>query len=68
MMVIGCIKAFATLWAMTIIGLLEKVALDAGIDGILLITVIAVIAGLGGYEASNLVKLIKTNKLPIGKS
>lgn len=53
-------KLITTLTSILAITAIELYALRQGINGVLLAGAIAIISGLGGYEAKHLVQLFKT--------
>ena len=52
-------SSICTITAIVVIGLLEYTALKMGFDGVILMTTIAILAGLGGYEAREILKIFK---------
>lgn len=56
------VKTISVMWAMTLIAGLELFALSKGIDGILLASVIACLAGLAGYEFKAMTEYFKLRK------
>lgn len=60
MKIVNIIKALTPTLAIVIIAALEAIALSKGIDGVALAAAIALIAGLGGYKAKDIIsKVIK---------
>lgn len=62
MTVIKILKEVKVFIALIGIIVLECYALSQGINGVALTCAIAAIAGLGGYELNNIIKLVKGEK------
>ena len=58
------IKTLTPIIAIITIGLLEALALSKGIDGVLLAGSVAVIAGLGGFSATRIIRKKPPDKTP----
>ncbi|MBA7656320.1 hypothetical protein ES703_64244 [subsurface metagenome] len=54
------IKAASIPLAMVIVGVLAWSAITTGINGVVFMTAVAVIGGLGGYEVKTLVEKVKS--------
>jgi len=52
-------QTFLKLWAITVLAILGAIVLYSGIDGHLFSVIIAVIAGLAGYEIASQMNLRK---------
>ena len=66
-MAVEIIKAASIPLAMVIVGFLAWSAITRGIDGVIFMTAVAVVGGLGGYEVKTLVEKVKSKTPPGGQ-